>query len=173
MTVRNLSAHSSTIGFKAQGLFKQPLLDTDKFCTSKAGVFVFFVCFLEGGVFDLRMTEGEEAIPTTQSELEAALLANGIPVSESVIHQLLEQKEWIYQTERVEDLMVMLNKEQLYSLFNSQHHLQSSACLFRFLTPMRKKVAVVYGHKALGKSQFLFFCLQASPSAGGKGIVSG
>jgi len=99
----------------------------------------------------------ELAASSAISQLEAALSANGIQAPEGSVQQLLDQRKWIYPSKRVEKMLEKLNEGQLYSVFNTQHHLQSSTQLFQFLTSKRKKVSVVYGHKAQGKTQFLFF----------------
>eukprot|EP00475_Leptophrys_vorax_P016989 TRINITY_DN2349_c0_g1_i4.p1 TRINITY_DN2349_c0_g1~~TRINITY_DN2349_c0_g1_i4.p1 ORF type:complete len:645 (+),score=153.34 TRINITY_DN2349_c0_g1_i4:80-2014(+) len=110
----------------------------------------------------------EPAASTAVSQLEAALRTNGIQVHDGVVQGLLDQRQWIYPSERVEKMMEKLNEAQLYSVFNSQHHLQSSALLFTFLASMRKKVSVVYGHKAQGKTQFLFFLFKLLQAMGEK-----
>jgi hypothetical protein len=78
------------------------------------------------------------------------------------------KKKWIYPSERVEKLLDKLNEKQLYSVFNSQHHIRSSTLLFQFLAPMKKKVSVVYGHKTQGKTQFLFFLFKLLQAIGEK-----
>ena len=80
--------------------------------------------------------------------LETSLGKNNIPVPEGAIQQMIDRREWIYLSETVENLLEMLNKEQLYSVFNYQHQLQSASKLFKFLSTKKKKVSVVYGHKA-------------------------
>jgi hypothetical protein len=106
------------------------------------------------------------------TELEAALIANGILVPGNAIMQLLEQRQWIYPSERVEEMLEEIGEEQLYAVFNSQHHLQAATQLFRFLAKLRRKVAVVYGHKTQGKTQFLFFVFKLLQAMGEKGCVS-
>lgn len=103
---------------------------------------------------------------TELSELEAALRANGVQVSDGAVQRLLDRRKWIYHSERVDDLLQRLDQEQLYSLFNYRHHLRSAAQLFQFLASMRKKVSVVYGHKAQGKTQFLFFLFRLLQAMG-------
>ena len=75
----------------------------------------------------------ELAASTALSELETALSANGIQVPDGAIQQLLDQRIWIYPSERVEKMTEKVNDGQLYSVFNSQHHLQSSMQLFQCL----------------------------------------
>ena len=108
----------------------------------------------------------DDAAAPALSQLEAALTANGILVPDGAVNQLLNQKEWIYPSSRVEDLLAKLNNEQLYSVFNSQHHIQSASRLFEFLGGRR--LSVVYGHKAQGKTQFLFFVLKLLQAMGEK-----
>ncbi len=112
--------------------------------------------------------EGEDklAASTALSELEAALRANSIQVPDKAVQQLLEQREWIYRSKRVEDLLKKLSKEQLYYVFNSQHHVQSASRLFEFLKDQGS--CVVYGHKAQGKTQFLFFVFKLLQAMGEK-----
>ena len=61
-----------------------------------------------------------------------------------------------------------LDEEQLYSVFNSQHHIECASQLFQFLKTMKKKVSVIYGHKAQGKIQFLFFLFKLLQATGEK-----
>jgi len=63
------------------------------------------------------------------SQLEAALIAKGIQVPKGAVQQLLDQKDWIYRSKRVEDLLEKLKKEELYSVFNSKHHIDSASRL--------------------------------------------
>jgi hypothetical protein len=102
--------------------------------------------------------------------LESALIANGIHVPQGAIVQLIEQTKWIYVSERVEKLLEEITEQQLYNIFSEQHHLQASILLFQFLQKMKKKVAVVYGHKAQGKTQFLFFVFKLLQAMGEKVI---
>ena len=103
------------------------------------------------------------------TQLEKALQANDIDVPQGAVQCLLDQRDWIYKTtERIETLLEELSEEQLYSVFNYQHHLYSSAKLFEFLSRKRKKVSVVYGHKAQGKTQFLFFVFKLLQAMGEK-----
>ena len=104
------------------------------------------------------------------TSLESALTSNGVQVPQGAIQQMLDQKQWIYSSERVEkmestmkniikkrlnlDQMYLsesdetkkdkmlkdLATEQLYNVFNSQHHLQASAKLFEILSKRTKKV---------------------------------
>ncbi len=90
---------------------------------------------------------------------------------DGAIQQLLDGRKWIYPSERVEKILEKVTEGQLYSVFNSQHHMQSSTQLFQFVASMNKKVSVVCGHKAQGKIQFLFLSLQASSSHGGGGAL--
>jgi hypothetical protein len=90
------------------------------------------------------------------SQLEAALIAKGIQVPKGAVQQLLDQKNWIYRSKCVEDLLDKLKKEEeLYSVFNSKHHIDSASRLFNFIKD--KEACVIYGHKSQGKTQFLFF----------------
>jgi hypothetical protein len=102
------------------------------------------------------------------SELEDSLGANGIHVPHGAIQQMLDQKEWIYPSERVGAILEKLDRDQLYSVFNYQHHIQASTDLFQFLAGKRKKVTVVYGHKAQGKTQFIFFVFKLYQALGKK-----
>jgi hypothetical protein len=108
----------------------------------------------------------DDAASTALSQLEAALTANGIQVPDGAVHQLLEQKEWIYPSSWVDDLLEKLNNEQLYSVFNFQHHIQPASRLFKFLKG--KRSSVVCGHKAQGKTQFLFFAFKLLQAMGEK-----
>ena len=110
----------------------------------------------------------ELAASTALTQLETALSANGIEVPDGALQQLLDQRRWIYPSERVEKMLEKLDEGQLYSIFNSQHHLESATKLFQFLKSMRKKVAVVYGHQAQGKTQFLFFLFKLLQAMGEK-----
>ena len=110
----------------------------------------------------------ELLVSTPLTQLEAALRDNGIQVSDGAVKQLLDQRQWIYPSERVEEMMEKLDDGQLYSVFNSQHHLESASQLFQFLETMRKKVSVVYGHKSQGKTQFLFFLFKLLQAMGEK-----
>jgi hypothetical protein len=58
--------------------------------------------------------------------------------------------------------------DELYSVFSSKHHLQSATRLFESLARMTKKVSVVYGHKAQGKTQFLYFIFKLLQALGEK-----
>ena len=100
--------------------------------------------------------------------LKAALQANGIqvPDEKTPVKTLLDNKDWIYPSERVADLRKKLNEEQLYSVFNYQHHLQSATLLFDFIK--NQDSCVVYGHKTQGKTQFLFFVFQLLQAMGEK-----
>jgi hypothetical protein len=104
------------------------------------------------------------------SELKTVLEANHIKGSEEAIQEFLNRNEWIYPSDRVDSLLEKLNSQQLYSIFNSQHHLQASTKLFAFLAKMKRKVSVVYGHKAQGKTQFLFFVFKLLQAMGEKVI---
>ena len=73
------------------------------------------------------------AASTAMTQLETALTANAIQVPDGAVQLLLDQKEWIYRSERVEALLKKLNQEQLYSVFNSEHQMQSASRLFEFL----------------------------------------
>jgi len=106
------------------------------------------------------------AASTAMSQLEAALSANAIQVPDGALQLLLDQKEWIYRSQRVENLLKILNQEQLYSVFNSQHHIQSASHLFEFLK--NEGSCVVYGHKVQGKTQFLFFVFKLLQAMGEK-----
>jgi hypothetical protein len=91
--------------------------------------------------------------------LEDTLKSIGIQVADGSVQQLIDQRDWIYSSERIETMLEVLNQDQLYSIFNYKHHLYSSTQLFSFLAKRKKKVSVVYGHKTQGKTQFLFFVL--------------
>jgi hypothetical protein len=117
------------------------------------------------------MTSQLVAASTTDDSLirslEASLQANGIQVpDEKTVQNLLDQRDWIYPSKRVEDLLKKLNQEQLYSIFNYQHHLQSAKLLFDFIK--NQDSCVVYGHKAQGKTQFLFFVFKLLQAMGEK-----
>ncbi len=116
-------------------------------------------------------SEGMTTATTTTtiiSKLEVALTANGIIVPDegNIIQNLLDEQQWIYPSHYVESLTKKLSLQQLYSVFNSQHHLQSSTMLFEFI--LRQQVSVVVGHKAQGKTQFLFFVFKLLQAMGEK-----
>jgi len=46
------------------------------------------------------------------SQLEAALIAKGIQVPKGALQQLLDQKNWMYRSKRVEDLLDKLKKRR-------------------------------------------------------------
>jgi hypothetical protein len=73
-------------------------------------------------------------------QLEAALRANGIQVPEGAVQLLLDQREWIYRSSRVKEMLEKLSKEQLYSVFNSHHHIDSASRLFNFIKGRRSCV---------------------------------
>ena len=98
--------------------------------------------------------------------LEAALTSNDIQVPEGSVERLLNRREWIYPTQRVDALLKKLTELQLYSLFSYQHHLESAIQLFDFIKDQGS--SVVYGHKAQGKSQFLFFVFKLLQAMGEK-----
>ena len=106
------------------------------------------------------------AAPASMTQLEAALASNGIKVPEGAVQRLLEQRQWIYRTQRVENLLNKLTEDQLYSVFSAEHHMSSAARLFEFLK--RRRCSVVYGHKAQGKTQFLFFVFKLLQAVGEK-----
>ena len=86
---------------------------------------------------------------------------------EGTVQLLLDQKEWIYHSKRVGDLLKkQLIMDQLYSVFSSDHHVRSAALLFGFLKD--EDCAVVYGHQAQGKTQFLFFVYKLLQAMGEK-----
>jgi hypothetical protein len=117
------------------------------------------------------MTELIAATSTAMSQLQAALKANAIEVpDDGAVQRLLDQREWIYNSVRVEDMLYRINKDQLYSVFNSEHHLQAASRLFEFLKQQQRKKGscVVYGHKAQGKTQFLFFVFKLLQAMGEK-----
>ena len=58
--------------------------------------------------------------------LEATLTSNDIQVPEGSVERLLNRREWIYPTQRVDALLKKLTELQLYSLFSYQHHLESA-----------------------------------------------
>ena len=103
---------------------------------------------------------------TALMQLEAALRANGIQVPEGAVQLLLDQREWIYRSSRVDEMLEKLSKEQLYSVFNSHHHIDSASRLFNFIKGRRS--CVVYGHKCQGKTQFLFFVFKLLQAMGEK-----
>ena len=113
----------------------------------------------------IKMTELTASTSMT-TQLEAALTSNGIVVPEGAIQRLLDQRQWIYHSTRVEDLLKKLTEDQLYSVFSSEHHITSAARLFEFLNDRR--CVVVYGHKAQGKTQFLFFVFKLLQAMGEK-----
>ena len=92
---------------------------------------------------------------TALMQLEAALRANSIQSPEGAVQLLLDQREWIYRSSRVDEMLEKLSKEQLYSVFNSHHHIDSASRLIEFLKGQCS--CVVYGHKCQGKTQYLFF----------------
>jgi hypothetical protein len=63
--------------------------------------------------------------------LETALGSFGINVPNGSIQQLLDKQEWIYPSKRVEDLREVLSNQQLYSVFDYQHHLRSTLRLIQ------------------------------------------
>ena len=97
---------------------------------------------------DITMTELEAS--TSMSQLEAALRKNDINVPEGAVKRLLDERQWIYRSTRVDDLLSKLTEEQLYSVFISEHHITSATRLFEFLNGRR--CSVVYGHKTQGKT---------------------
>jgi hypothetical protein len=65
--------------------------------------------------------------------LESALIADGIHVPQGAVMQLIEQRKWIYVSDRVEKLLVEINEQQLSNIFNEQHHLfKRLFCFFSF-----------------------------------------
>ena len=106
------------------------------------------------------------AASTSMAQLEAALLTNGVEVPDGAVQRLLDQKQWIYRSLRVENLRRRLTEDQLYSVFSAEHHISSAARLFEFLKG--EYCAVVYGHKAEGKTQFLFFVFKLLQAMGEK-----
>ena len=106
------------------------------------------------------------AASTPINRLEAALAKNEIVVTEGAVQRLLDQKQWIYRSERVKDLLKRLTEDQLYSAFRAEHHISSATRLFKFLK--KQDCAVVYGHKAQGKTQFLFFVFKLLQAVGEK-----
>ena len=100
------------------------------------------------------------------AQLETALRDNGVHVSAGAIQQFLDQRKWIYHSQRVNELLEELDLEQLYSVFNTRHHVTSATLLFEFLKSRR--CAVVYGHKAVGKTQLLFFVFKLLQAMGEK-----
>jgi hypothetical protein len=99
-------------------------------------------------------------------QLEAALAANDIQVPDGAIQQLLDEKEWIYPSKCVQDLLKKLSNEQLYYVFNYQHNIQPASLLFAFLKDQGS--CVVYGHKTKGKTQFPFFLFKLLQAIGEK-----
>ena len=107
----------------------------------------------------------DHAASSPMAQLEAALVKNGINVPEGAIQQLLDERRWIYRSERVAKLQEKLSEDQLYWVFSSEHHISSAARLFEFI---KRGCAVVYGHKAQGKTQFLFFLFRLLQALGEK-----
>jgi hypothetical protein len=115
------------------------------------------------------MTELIAATSTAMSQLQSALKANAIQVpDDGAVQRLLDQQEWIYHIVRVQNMLKKINKDQLYSVFNSEHHLQAASRLFEFLQRRDEGSCVVYGHKAQGKTQFLFFVFKLLQAMGEK-----
>ena len=79
----------------------------------------------------------ELAASTSTSQLEAALGKNGIKAPEGAVERLLGERQWIYRTQRVENLLNKLTEDQLYSVFCAEHHMSSAARLFEFLKRRR------------------------------------
>ena len=115
---------------------------------------------------DITMTELEAS--TSMSQLEAALRKNDINVPEGAVKRLLDERQWIYRSTRVDDLLSKLTEEQLYSVFISEHHITSATRLFEFLNGRR--CSVLYGHKTQGKTQFLFFVFKLLQAMGEKAL---
>ena len=72
--------------------------------------------------------ESESTLPSVpvMNQLESALKAYGIDVVQGSVQLLLDQRQWIYPSIRVKDLLKKLKgEEDLYSIFNAQHHIQS------------------------------------------------
>jgi hypothetical protein len=115
-----------------------------------------------------QMISADETYASALSQLEAALIANNMHVPDGAVQHLLEDKKWIYRSQRVEELRKKLNERQLYSIFNSQHHIDSSSQLFKFLED--KGSCVVFGHKSHGKTQFLFFVFKLLQALGEKAL---
>ncbi len=63
-------------------------------------------------------------------------------------------------------MLEKISKEQLYSVFNSHHHIDSASHLFNFIKYYDS--CVVYGHKCQGKAQFLFFVFKLLQAVGEK-----
>jgi len=122
----------------------------------------------------LGMSSNKRTASSTKNEtsiihsLEKALIANGIQVTDGAVQALLDKREWIYPSQRVKDLKKKMSEDQLYSVFNYNHHLNSSALLFEFLNKTGKESCVVYGHKAQGKTQFLYFVFKLLQAMGEK-----
>ena len=74
---------------------------------------------------------------TALMQLEAALRANSIQAPEGAVQLLLDQREWIYRSSRVDEMLEKLSKEQLYSVFNSHHHIDSASRLFNLYQRLR------------------------------------
>jgi hypothetical protein len=81
---------------------------------------------------------------------EQALERLGIQGTAGTIQRLIDERQWIFPSERVRALRKKQNMDQLYDLFNCRHHIHSSTRLFEFLATTAKKVCVVYGHRAQG-----------------------
>ena len=79
----------------------------------------------------------------------------GITASDDALYTLKTKKSWIRLSKRVETMLKKITMDELYETFNFEHHKDAAGRLLsQFLFD---NVAVVYGHKAQGKSQFLFF----------------
>ena len=110
----------------------------------------------------------EHAASASMAQLEAALVKNGIEVPEGAVQRLLDERRWIYRSKSVSNLRKKLTEEQLYSVFSSEHHILSAARFFEFIK--YDDCAVVYGHKAQGKTQFLYFVFKLLQAMGEKGL---
>lgn len=105
------------------------------------------------------------------SQLEDASIAMNINSDDDKsiqvkIQELLDEKKWIYHSQGVVNLLKKLDENQLYSVFDSQHHIKSAIQLFQFLKD--RDSCVLYGHKPQGKSQFLFFVFKLLCAMGQK-----
>jgi len=107
--------------------------------------------------------------PSWQIVRDAALEDSRIKDPQGSVQLLLAQRQWIYPSIRVNHLLKKLKgEEDLHSIFNAQHHIQSALCLFKFLK--NESTCVFYGHKAQGKTQFLFFVFKLLQAMGEKAL---
>jgi hypothetical protein len=96
---------------------------------------------------DFRMTE----------RLKNALVELDLDVPNNVYDQLKNKKNWIQITYRVNKFKTKIGIDDLYEIFDYDHHFISAVGLFESLKMRDDSIAVVLGQKQQGKSQFLFF----------------